>query len=141
MSDLEPLHVSSVKSFESETMGGKSSLFFSSDLSRFHCLVLGAAIQRSLSAAACSTILPSVCPLAVVLGTDPCTELLPAVQLWGSSRRKPVDLSDLLMGREAQRLSEKSRNAILSLLFVFVFLPFLPPGVAGRTEPPHISLC
>ena len=52
-----------------------------------------------------------------------------------------MDLSHLLTGREAQSLSQKSRDAILSLLFVFVFLLLLPPGVAGRTELAHVSLC
>lgn len=39
-------------------MGRSFSLVFSSDFSHFHCLALGAAIQRWLSTAACSPILP-----------------------------------------------------------------------------------
>lgn len=130
MSDLELCHISSVKSFQSETTGGNFSLFFSSDLSHFR-----AHSPQQYTLPSCPE-----CPPAAVLGTAPCTELLSAVLLRVSSRRKPMDLFDVLMGREAQSLSQKSRNANLSLLFVFIFLLFLPPGVAGRTEPP-MSLC
>lgn len=119
-------------------MGRSFSLVFSSGFSHFHCLALGAAIQRWLSTAACSPILP--CMSSGGSFGDRSMHWAPSCSAAvGIHRRKPTDFSDLLVGREAQSLSQKSRN-IFSLLFVFIFLLFLPPGVAGRTEPAHVSL-